>query len=117
MGFDQYHEPPEELSQETRTYARVLQSLIEEAEAISWYAQRLAVEKDEEARAVKLLADPQRVKRFSTQALKKAKTFDANQLGKQMLSVYEQSIQDKKDNQYVTLSLEETASQQTASAV
>ena len=52
MGFDQYHEPPEELSQETRTYARVLQSLIEEAEAISWYTQRLAVEKDEEARAV-----------------------------------------------------------------
>ena len=32
MGFDQYHEPPEELSEETRTYARVLQSLIEEAE-------------------------------------------------------------------------------------
>jgi hypothetical protein len=52
MGFDRYHEPPEELSEETRTYARVLQSLIEEAEAISWYAQRLALEKDEEARAV-----------------------------------------------------------------
>jgi hypothetical protein len=52
MGFDQYHEPPEDLSEETRTYARVLQSLIEEAEAISWYTQRLALEKDEEARAV-----------------------------------------------------------------
>lgn len=52
MGFDQYHEPPEELSEETRTYVRVIQSLIEEAEAIDWYAQRLAVEKDEEARAV-----------------------------------------------------------------
>jgi uncharacterized protein len=52
MGFDQYHEPPEELSEDTRTYARVLQSLIEEAEAISWYTQRLALEKDEEARAV-----------------------------------------------------------------
>ena len=52
MGFDQYHEPPKELSEETRTYARVLQSLIEEAEAISWYTQRLALEKDEEARAV-----------------------------------------------------------------
>ena len=82
--------------------------------------QGFLVENDPEALAkglVKLLADPQRVKRFSTQALKKAKTFDANQLGKQMLSVYEQSIQDKKDNQYVTLSLEETASQQTASPV
>jgi hypothetical protein len=52
MSFDQYHEPPEQLSEETRTYVRVIQSLIEEAEAIDWYAQRLAVEKDEEARAV-----------------------------------------------------------------
>jgi len=52
MGFDQYHEPPEELSEETRTYVRVIQSLIEEAEAIDWYTQRLDVEKDEEARAV-----------------------------------------------------------------
>ena len=52
MGFDQYHEPPEELSEETRTYVRVIQSLIEEAEAIDWYVQRLDVEKDEEARAV-----------------------------------------------------------------
>ena len=52
MGFDQYHEPPEELSEETRTYVRVIQSLIEETEAIDWYTQRLNVEKDEEARAV-----------------------------------------------------------------
>ncbi|HEX2997088.1 MAG TPA: hypothetical protein VHP14_19860 [Anaerolineales bacterium] len=52
MGFDQYHEPPEELLEETRTYVRVIQSLIEEAEAIDWYVQRLAVEKDEEARSV-----------------------------------------------------------------
>jgi uncharacterized protein len=52
MGFDQYHEPPEELPEETRTYVRVIQSMIEEAEAIDWYAQRLALEKDEEARAV-----------------------------------------------------------------
>ena len=52
MGFDQYHEPPEELSEETRTYVRIIQSLIEEADAIDWYTQRLAVEKNEEARAV-----------------------------------------------------------------
>ena len=50
MGFDQYHEPPEELSQETRTFARMIQSLIEEAEAIDWYEQRLDVEKDAAAR-------------------------------------------------------------------
>jgi uncharacterized protein len=37
MGFDQYHEPPDEFSEETRTYVRVTQPLIEEAEAINWY--------------------------------------------------------------------------------
>jgi uncharacterized protein len=52
MGFNQYHEPPEELSEETRTFARLVLSLIEEAEAIDWYEQRLDVEKDSEARAV-----------------------------------------------------------------
>ena len=52
MPFDQYHEPPEELSDETRTFARIMISLIEEAEAINWYEQRLTVEKDEEACAV-----------------------------------------------------------------
>ena len=52
MGFDQYHEPPEELSEETRTFVRVIQSMIEEAEAIDWYVQRLDVEKDEDARTV-----------------------------------------------------------------
>ena len=35
MGFNQYHEPPEELSAETRTFARMILSLIEEAEAIA----------------------------------------------------------------------------------
>ena len=52
MGFDQYHEPPQELSDETRTFVRVIQSMIEEAEAIDWYVQRLAVEKDEEAHSI-----------------------------------------------------------------
>ncbi|HBF53812.1 MAG TPA: hypothetical protein DDW72_07850, partial [Afipia sp.] len=48
MGFDQYHEPPEELSQEMRTFARMITSLIEEAEAIGWYEQRMSLEKDKE---------------------------------------------------------------------
>lgn len=52
MGFDQYHEPPEELSQETRTFARMMKSLIEEAEAIDWYEQRLSLEQDEEAKKI-----------------------------------------------------------------
>lgn len=34
MGTDQYHEPAEELSQGMRTFARMIASLIEEAEAI-----------------------------------------------------------------------------------
>jgi hypothetical protein len=30
MGFEQYHEPPEELSHKTRTFARMIASLIED---------------------------------------------------------------------------------------
>ena len=52
MSFDQYHEPPEELSAETRTFARMITSLIEEAEAIGWYEQRLSLEEDRQARAI-----------------------------------------------------------------
>jgi hypothetical protein len=52
MGFDQYHEPANELPEETRTLARISASLVEEAQAIDWYNQRLALEKDESARAI-----------------------------------------------------------------
>ena len=52
MGFDQYHEPANELPAETRTFARMIASLTEEAEAIGWYEQRLAVEPNQEARAI-----------------------------------------------------------------
>lgn len=52
MATQQYHEPAHELPQNTRTMARVLTSLIEEAEAINWYEQRLAVEEDSEAAEV-----------------------------------------------------------------
>ncbi len=52
MGFEQYHEPAEELPEKTRTFARLILSLIEEAEAIDWYEQRLAVETDKEARKI-----------------------------------------------------------------
>ena len=65
----------------------------------------------------KLLSDPQRIKRFSNNALKKAKLFDVNQLGKQMIGVYEQAIEDKKADQYVTLKVEETAVPETVSSV
>jgi len=65
MGFDQYHEPPEELSQETRTFARMCTSLIEEAEAIGWYEQRLSLEQDPEARAIMQNAQQEEFKHFA----------------------------------------------------
>ena len=52
MGFDQYHEPANELSQETRTFARMIASLTEECEAIGWYQQRISIEQDAEARSI-----------------------------------------------------------------
>jgi hypothetical protein len=64
MGFDQYHEPPEELSQKVRTFARMITSLIEEAEAISWYEQRMSVEKDPQARAIMKNAQGEEFKHF-----------------------------------------------------
>ncbi len=64
MGFDQYHEPPEELPQKTRTFARMIASLIEEAEAISWYEQRMAVETDAQARAIMENAQTEEFKHF-----------------------------------------------------
>jgi hypothetical protein len=64
MGFDQYHEPPEELSAETRTFARMMLSLIEEAQAIDWYEQRLAVEPDADARAIMRNAQQEEFKHF-----------------------------------------------------
>ena len=65
MGFDQYHEPPQELPERTRTFARLCASLTEEAEAIGWYEQRLAVETDREARAIMLDAQGEEFKHFS----------------------------------------------------
>ena len=65
MGFDQYHEPPEELPPATRTFARLCASLTEEAEAIGWYEQRIAVETDPEALAVMRDAQGEEFKHFS----------------------------------------------------
>ena len=64
MGFNQYHEPPEELSRETRTFARMITSLTEECEAIGWYEQRLSVEKDDDAKAIMKNAQQEEMKHF-----------------------------------------------------
>jgi hypothetical protein len=64
MGFDQYHEPPEELDEATRTFARMIASLTEEAEAIGWYAQRIALERDKQAKAIMANAQEEEFKHF-----------------------------------------------------
>ena len=64
MGFDQYHEPPQELPPATRTFARMCASLTEESEAIDWYEQRLAVEPDQEAAAIMRDAQGEEFKHF-----------------------------------------------------
>ena len=65
MPTEQYHEPPGELSPEVRTFARMIQSMIEEAEAINWYEQRISVEKDKEAKAIMENAQKEEFKHFS----------------------------------------------------
>src|SRR3982750_1237061 len=65
MGFDQYHEPPHELPAPTRTFARLCSSLTEEAEAIGWYEQRIAIENDPEAVAIMRDAQGEEFKHFS----------------------------------------------------
>ncbi len=64
MGFDQYHEPANELPEETRTFARMIVSMIEEAEAIDWYEQRLALEQDQSAAAIMRNAQEEEFKHF-----------------------------------------------------
>jgi hypothetical protein len=55
MGFDQYHEPPQELSDDTRTFARMIMGVIE---------QRISVEKDREAKAIMQNAQEEEFKHF-----------------------------------------------------
>jgi uncharacterized protein len=64
MPFEQYHEPADELSDEVRTFARMIMSLIEEADAIDWYEQRMSVEKDAQARAIMANAQEEEFKHF-----------------------------------------------------
>ncbi|GAC1459362.1 MAG: hypothetical protein PVSMB1_09300 [Gemmatimonadaceae bacterium] len=64
MSFDQYHEPPEELPDKVRTFARMITSLTEEAEAIGWYEQRMTVEKNRQAKAIMRAAQKEEFKHF-----------------------------------------------------
>ena len=64
MAFEQYHEPASDLSQEVRTFARMMMGIIEEAEAIDWYEQRISIEKDKDARAIMANAQKEEFKHF-----------------------------------------------------
>jgi ferritin-like protein len=52
MSNEGYHEPVEELSDETRDMHRAIISLMEELEAVDWYNQRVDVCKDEELKEI-----------------------------------------------------------------
>ena len=56
--------PADELSPETRTFALVLTSLTEEAEAIGWYQQRISLEPDSQARGIMENAQSEEFKHF-----------------------------------------------------
>lgn len=64
MPTEQYHEPADELSHEVRTFTRMITSLIEEAEAISWYEQRMSIERDKDAKAIMENAQQEEFKHF-----------------------------------------------------
>jgi ferritin-like protein len=52
MSNEGYHEPINELSDETRYMHRAIVSLMEELEAVDWYNQRVDACKDPELRAI-----------------------------------------------------------------
>lgn len=52
MANEGYHEPINELSDETRDMHRAITSLMEELEAVDWYNQRVDACKDAELKAI-----------------------------------------------------------------
>jgi ferritin-like protein len=52
MANEGYHEPIDELSDETRDMHRAIVSLMEELEAVDWYNQRVDACKDEDLKAI-----------------------------------------------------------------
>lgn len=52
MANEGYHEPIDEMSDETRDMHRAITSLMEELEAVDWYNQRVDACKDKELAAI-----------------------------------------------------------------
>src|SRR6266850_3817510 len=65
MTTEQYHEPAGELTQEVRTFARLVASLQEEAEAIGWYEQRISLERNAQAKTIMEDAQQEEFKHFA----------------------------------------------------
>lgn len=68
--------------------------------------QGFLVENDAQALAsgiIKLVESPSLMSRFKSAALRKSRTFENRRLAQKMLDVYEQAIQDKKEEIYVTV--------------
>ena len=52
MAHEGYHEPIEELTDETRDMHRAITSLMEELEAVDWYQQRVDATRDPELKRI-----------------------------------------------------------------
>ncbi len=52
MANEGYHEPIDELTDETRDMHRAITSLMEELEAVDWYNQRVDACKDDELKSI-----------------------------------------------------------------
>ena len=52
MANEGYHEPIDELTDDTRDMHRAITSLMEELEAVDWYTQRVDAAKDPELAAI-----------------------------------------------------------------
>jgi len=52
MANEGYHEPIEELSDDTRDMHRAITSLMEELEAVDWYNQRVDACQDDELKSI-----------------------------------------------------------------
>jgi glycosyltransferase involved in cell wall biosynthesis len=52
---------------------------------------------------VKLIENPSLMSKFKTAALRTSRTYDNMRLARKMLKVYEQAIEDKKEEKYVTV--------------
>ena len=50
--MSEFHEPPEDLSPQTRDFRRALNSLEEEIQAIDWYQQRIDSTQDEQLKRI-----------------------------------------------------------------